>query len=320
MLRRALLTGGAAALVSLVALPARSEPTTKILVGFAAGGTSDVIARVVANSLGQKLGGTVIVENKPGVTGQIAATYVARAVPDGHMLLLASQSSQAVAPSLYKSLPYDPVKDFTPITLVTWSPLVLVCNSSLNVNSVKDLIDYIKKRPGQLSYATGGRADGSHLSALMFNSMAKLDAVAVPFQGDGPALASVLAGQLPYMFVSVPTVASFIATGKIRALAVTSKMRAKSLPDLPTISEAALPGYEMVNWWAIYGPPNMSPDSVKKLNAAIVDVLHSSGARERLEKLGYEVTGGSADELAAYLKNETQKWFDVTKNAGLEAQ
>lgn len=316
MNRRNGIAGAVACLLALGLPAARAEQPVSIVVAYQAGGTTDTLARVLASRLSEKLGTPVIVENRAGATGQIGSKYVAKSAPDGRTLQLATQTTHAVAPALYPNVGYDPQKDFTPISLVAWSPLVLVTNPSFAPASVKDLVAYAKAHPRDLSYATGGRGDGSFMAAMFFNTMAKISPVAVPFPGEAPALPQVLGGQLPYMFCSAPTVAASIEAGQLRGLAVTSKVRAANLPKIPTMAEEGLPGYEMVNWWGIFGPAGMSPELTAKLNAAFVEILKEPETRAKLQQLGYELTGTSAAEFKTYLAAENEKWAALVKAEG----
>lgn len=321
MNRRSGIACAAALLLALGVPAARAEQPISIVVAYQAGGTTDTLARVLGSRLSEKLGTPVIIENRAGATGQIGSKYVAKAAPDGRTLQLATQTTHAVAPALYPNVGYDPQKDFTPISLVAWSPLVLVSNPSFAPASVKDLIAYAKAHPRDLSYATGGRGDGSFMAAMFFNTMAKISPVAVPFPGEAPALPQVLGGQLPYMFCSAPTVAAAIEAGQLKGLAVTSKVRAANLPKIPTMAEEGLPGYEMVNWWGIFGPAGMSPELVARLNTAFVEVLKEPETRAKLQQLGYELTGTSAAEFKTYLASENEKWAALVKSeASVPAQ
>lgn len=295
----------------------RAERPLSIVVGYAAGGTTDTIARIIGSRLQEKLGRAVIIENRPGATGQLGSRYVAKSEPDGSTIQIATQTTHAVAPSLYGHIGYDPLKDFTPIILAAWSPLVLVVNPAIPVSNVKELIAYAKARPGAVNYATGGRGDGSHLAALFFNKLAGITPVAVPFQGEGPALPSVLGNQVPYMFVSAPTAAGSVGSGQLNGLAVTSKVRASILPQIPTMQEAGLPTYEMVNWWGFFGPAGMNAATVDTLNKAIAEVLKEPATREKLSALGYEVTGSTPQEFQTYVEEENIKWSGVIKSQGL---
>ena len=295
----------------------RAERPLSIVVGYTAGGTTDTVARIIGAGLQEKLGRPVIIENRPGATGQIASHYVAKADPDGSTIQIATQTTHAVAPYLYGQIGYDPIKDFSPIILAAWSPLVLVVNPAVKASSVKELIQYIKARPDGVNYATGGRGDGSHLAALFFNKLAGISPVAVPFQGEGPALPAVLGNQVSYMFLSAPTAAMSVSAGQLKGLAVTSKTRAPILPNIPTMQESGLPTYEMVNWWGFFGPAGMKAATVETLNRAITEVLKEPAIREKLTALGYEISGSTPQEFQTYVESENVKWSEVIKSQGL---
>jgi tripartite-type tricarboxylate transporter receptor subunit TctC len=299
---------------------ARAERPLTIVVAYSAGGSTDVIARILGARLQDKLGRPVIIEDKPGATGQIGTRYVAKAEPDGNTIQIAAQTTHAVAPSLYSNPGYDPVKDFVPIILVATSPLVLVCNPALPVTSVKELVEYLKQRPGQINYATGGRGDGSHLAAMSFNKVAGVKAVAVPFQGDGQALPQVLGNHVPFMFLGIPPAASAILGGQLRGLAVTGKTRSPILPDVPTIQESGVPSYEMVNWWGFFAPAGTSPKIVADLNKALGEIIVEPVTREKLQLLGYELTGSTPDEFRDFLRAEIAKFADLVKSERLTAE
>lgn len=309
----------AAALLGVGPARADSGPI-ELVVAYTAGGTTDVLARIFADRLSEKLGQSVIVEDKPGATGQIAARFVAHAAPDGHTIMIATQTTHAVAPSLYKSIGYNPIKDFTPISLAVWTPLVLVTNPSFPPKTVPALIAYLKAHPGAVNYATGGRGDGSHIAALLFDKLANVNPVAVPYQGEGPAMPAVLANTVPYMFCSAPTVQGVIGSGQLRALAVTSQQRTPILPNVPTLQEEGLKGYDMRNWWGFFGPPKMPADIVTRFNKAVNEVMQEPATRSKLEKMGYVITGSTPEAFAAYVKSENEKWAEVIHSQGLTPQ
>jgi tripartite-type tricarboxylate transporter receptor subunit TctC len=314
--RRGRLVLAALAAVALSAA-ASAEPAISIVVGYTAGGTTDTMARVIGPRLAEKLGRTVIVDDRPGAAAQIASRIVAKASPDGNTLQLATQTSHAAGQRLSANPGYDPVKDFTPIGLVAYTPLVLVANVSTGIKSFQELIDYVRARPGQINFATGGYGDGSDLATVMFNSAASLTAVRVPYQGDGAAMPAVLGGHVPFMFVSAPTAMSGIATGQVRPLAVTGKTRFSGLPDVPTVAETGLANYEVVLWWGMFGPAGMDGEAVKKLNATINEILKEPDTSKRLGELGYEITTSSSDEFADYVKSENVKWAKILQAQGL---
>lgn len=311
----------ATAVLAMGGVSAQAQQPISIVVAYAPGGTTDTLARVVGAKLAEKLGQQVIIENRAGATGQLGSRHVAQSAPDGLTLQIATQTTHAVAPSLYASIGYEPMKDFTPIVLAAWTPLVLVANPAFEPGkSVKDLIAHLKANPGAVNYATGGRGDGAHLSAMFFAKLADVKTVAVPFNGEGPAVPQVLGGHIPFMFLSAPTASPLIKEGKLRALAVTSKVRAPSLPDLPTLEEAGLKGYEMVNWWGFFGPAGMKPELVAKYNKAFVEALKEPDVRAKLESIGFVLTGSTADEFKTYVKSENEKWSELIKSQGLKPE
>ncbi|MEP9375567.1 tripartite tricarboxylate transporter substrate binding protein [Aquabacter sp. CN5-332] len=307
-----------AGLSLIAAMPAaQAEQPVSIVLGYTAGGTTDTIARVIAQRLQEKIGKTVIVEDKPGAAAQIASRYVAKSAPDGLTLQIATQTSHAAGQRLYANPGYDPVKDFTPISLVAYTPLVLVANKEFPPNSVKELIDYIKARPGAVNYATGGRGDGADLAGLFFNKEAGVNAVAVPYQGDGAAMPAVLGNHVSYMFVSAPTAMSGIGTGLIKPLAVTGTTRLPALPNIPTMQEAGIKDFDVELWWGMFGPAGMAPDLVASLNKAVNEVLKEPDTLKKLNELGYVVKGTTAQEFSDYVKSENVKWADILKNQGI---
>ncbi len=291
----------------------------QLVVAYAPGGTTDTIARIIAAGLSERVGQPVVVENRPGATGQVGSKHVIGSAPDGYTLQIATQTTHAVAPSLYGDIGYDPINDFTGITLAVFSPLALITAPSLGVEDVNGLISYVKERPGQVSYATGGTGDGSHMAALFFNSLTDLDSVAVPHQGEAPAIPQVIGGHLPYMFCSVPTAAPFVESGQAKALGVTGKTRSPRMPDVPTIEEAGVAGYEMGTWWGIFGPKGIPADVVEKLNKEIVAVLQDPTTAKKITDLGYEIRGTSAAELDDYVKLENKRWAQVIADQGFKA-
>ncbi len=296
---------------------ARAEQPVSIVVGYTAGGTTDTIARVIAQRLQEKLGKTVIVEDKPGAAAQIASRYVAKSAPDGYTIQIATQTSHAAGQRLYANPGYDPLKDFTPITLVAYTPLVLVANKQFAPNSVAELVAYIKAHPGAVNYATGGRGDGADIAGVFFNKTAEVNAQAVPYQGDGAAMPALLGNHVSYMFVSAPTAMSGIETGLIKPLAVTGTSRIAALPNTPTMQEAGIKDFDVELWWGMFGPAGMAPDLVVSINKAVNAVLQEPETLKKLNDLGYVVKGTTAPEFADYVKSENVKWAEVLKNQGI---
>jgi len=300
---------------------ATAYPTRPIhlLVGLAPGGGTDLIARIVATKLGENLGQQVLVENRAGSGGLIAAEAGAKAVPDGYTLLFGAISYSAIFASLYKKLPYDPVKDFAPISLVATFPNVLVVNPNLPVKSVAELIAYGKANPGKLSYGSSGVGSSLHLSMEMLKSMSKLDAVHVPYKGGAPATADLLGGQIQAMFDNLPGQLNYIKAGRTRALAVTTTKRSPQLPDVPTMVEAGVPGYEVNVWYGVLAPVATPKPIIDKLNAEVVKALNSPDVRERMAKEGAEPIPSTPAEFAAFQKSEVAKWAKVVKESGATA-
>jgi tripartite-type tricarboxylate transporter receptor subunit TctC len=272
---------------------------------------------VIAAELSERLGQPVVVANRPGATGQIGSQYVADSEPDGHVLQIAVQTTHAVAPTFYGNVTYDPVADFTAIGQVVGAPLVLITGPSLEVESVPELIDWIKERPGEVSYATGGTGDGSHMAALFFNNLTGLDPQYIPHQGEGPAIPQVIGGHLPYMFVLVPTGAPFVDSGEARALAVTSAERSQALPDVPTMQEAGLEDYAMETWWGLFGPAGLPEDVVERLSTELSAITSDTEVVERITNLGFEMRSSSPDEFTQFVKDENERWSRIIEEEGL---
>lgn len=296
------------------------ERPIRLVVAYAPGAATNNIARIIAGGLAERLGQPVVVENRPGGSGQIGSQHVASAAPDGYTLLIATQATHAVAPYMHANLGFDPIADFTPITLAVYSPLVLVTNLDVPVSNLQELIAYVRKNRGKVSYATGGVGTNSHMAALLLNSVTGLDAAAIPHQGEGPAIPQIVGGHLPYMFSSVPSAAPFITSRQVRALGVTGAARAPMLPDVPTIAEAGLKDFEVATWWAILGPARLPNDIVTKLNAELVNVIKDPSVRDRITHMGYEIRGTGVQELADYMKLENERWAKVIKEQGLTAK
>ena len=316
MHRRTMITGLAMLPVAWASAPARAAGTTAIVVGYSAGGSTDIIARVLAPALSQKLGRTAIVEDRPGAAAQIASMYVERSAADGSVLQLATATSHAVAPTLYRHLAYNPVKDFTPIGRVAQAPLVLIVNNSVPVKSVAELIKYDKAQSHPI-FACGGIGDGSDMAALLMDSMAHIKATAVAYQGDARALPAVVGGHVPYMFFLTPTATEALATGRVRALAVTTKARLAKFPNIPTMAESGFPGYEAVTWWGLFGPARMRPDLVERINKALNEVLAEPAVRHRLDPQGYQLTPSTPAEFKAFVAAENKKWATVIRKEGV---
>jgi len=284
---------------------------------FAPGGGTDVYGRMLAEELHDKLKQTVVVENRPGASMQIGTTAVAKSAPDGSMLLMASATSLAVNPNIYKSLAYDPIKDLAPIGLVGSAYFVLVANPALGVKTLPELIAYIKARPGQLSYASAGIGTPHHIFMELFMTMAGLKMQHVPYKGSVPALNDVLAGHIELMFCDVPPSAGMIQTGKVRALGVTTKARLAAFPDIPPINES-VPGFEVAGWFMVVAPAKTPPAVVAKLHTEMKNVLDTPAIKEQIAKLSLlPVTSPSVDDMKAFVKSEIVRWGKVVEAAGI---
>jgi tripartite-type tricarboxylate transporter receptor subunit TctC len=294
------------------------KPVTYI-VPFPPGGTTDILARTIALKLGPALGTTIVVENKPGAGGNIGSDFVAKAKPDGHTILGGTISSHAINPSIYKTMPYDALKSFQPITLIGTNANVLVVSAGSPFKSVPDVIAAAKAKPGTISFASAGNGTSQHLSGELFKSLAGIQMEHVPYKGSGPAIQDVMAGHVPMMFDTTVVAAPHIQSGKLRALAVTSAKRVKSLPNVPTMVEAGVPGYDLVSWQGIFAPAGTPKDVVQRLNAELVKILKQPDVRERFESLGLEPVGNTPEEFAAFQKAEVAKWAKVVKDAKITA-
>ena len=292
----------------------------RFVVGFTPGGSSDILARALAAKLADSLGQPVVVENRPGAGGNLAAELVAKSAADGNTWLLGNNAILATNHALYSRLGYDPVKDFAPVALVAIQPNVLVVHPSVPVHSVTELIAYAKQHPGKLNYASTGVGVAAHLSGELFKAMAGVDLVHVPYKGAQPALTDVLSGQCQVMFATSTSVLPFIKAARLRALAVTTAQRSASLPDLPTIAEAGVPGFESITWHGVVVPAQTPLATVARLNGAINAALAQPDLRERLQGLGAEVAGGSPQDFAAYIAREIPKWSKVVKDSGARAE
>jgi tripartite-type tricarboxylate transporter receptor subunit TctC len=317
--RWTLLLAAVGALLALAApIRAADYPTRPItlVVAFTPGGPSDIIARIVGKKLETLLGQTVVVENRPGAGGNIAAEVVAHSTPDGYTLLMGNNSILATNAALYKHLTYDPEKDFAPISLIGSQANILVVNPSVPAHSLKELIALCKASPGKLNFASSGYGAAAHLAGELFKADAHVNIVHVPYKGAAPALQDVIAGHDQMMFATSASVISYIKSGTLRALAVTTLKRTAILPDLPTMDEAGLKGFEASTWHGLVAPAKTPPEIVAKLSHATVDALHDAGVQKSLINLGVDVSADTPDEFRAYIKSEIPKWTAIVKASG----
>ena len=292
-----------------------SKPV-KWVVPFAPGGTTDILARTVGDKLAIALGVPVVIENKPGAGGGVGAEYTAKAAPDGYTIMGGTISTHAINASLYKDLPYDPVKDFVPITLIARVPNMLVVNPEVPAKNVKELIVLLKANPTKYTFASSGNGTSQHLSGELFKSMAGVDMQHIPYKGSPPALQDVVGGQVTMTFDNITTAWPLAKAGKLRALAVTTAKRSAVAPEVPTLAESGLPGFEVGSWQGVFAPAGTPPAIVKRLNAEIVKILGMPDVREKLGALGAEIVADSPEEFAALVKAEVVKWSEVVKKSG----
>ncbi len=292
----------------------------RMIVPFPPGGSTDIMARVVAQKLTEKLGQQVIVDNRGGAGGTIGMNLAAKAAPDGYTLMMSTSITHTVGVSLYRKLPYNVLTDFAPITLAASVPLLLVVNPSVPAKSVKDLIALARAKPGQLNYASPGNGTSGHLAAEMFKSMAGVDVVHVPYKGGGPAIADLIGGQVQMLILSAVATLPHVKTGKLRALALTSLTRSPDLPHIPTVSESGLPGYEVVLWYGLSAPAKTPTAVVTRLNQEVVRIMQSPEMRERLASEGGQPVGNTPQQFQEIIKADVAKWAKVVKEAGVRVE
>ena len=318
-----------AALVGLLALVAATAVATAadypdrpvtLVVGFPPGGASDILARIITDKLGSLLGQPFIVDNRPGAGGNIAGEVVAHAAPDGYTLLLGNNAILATNVTLYSKTGFDPQNDFAPITLIGTQANVLVVNNNLPAHSLAELIALAKANPGKLNFASSGYGLAAHLAGELFKAQAHIDIVHVPYKGSAPALEDVIAGQDQMMFATTSGVMGFLKNGQVRPLAVTTLKRTAALPDIPTMDEAGLPGFEATTWHGLVAPAGTPPDIIDTLHRAVVETLKDPDVQQRLAALGVDVAPDSPDEFAAYIKAEIPKWAAIIKASGAKVE
>lgn len=295
-----------------------SKPV-RLICPFAAGGATDIISRAIANELSKALGQPVVVENRPGAGGNVGSELVAKSSPDGYTILMTGNAIHGIAPALYSKLNYDPNKDLAPITVLALFSNVLVVNPSVKAESVKELIALAKAEPGQLTFASSGSGTTIHMSGEMFKSLAGVNIVHVPYRGSGPAVIDLIGGQVSMMFDNMPSSMPHIKSGKLRALATTGAKRASALPDLPTIAEAGVPGYESVGWFGLVAPAGTPAAIIAKLNAESVAGSRSPEFIKRMTEIGFDVIGNTPEQMAEMIKVEVQRWGPVVKASGAKA-
>lgn len=311
------LTAAIAMAAPVAAQPFPTKPV-RFIVPYAAGGATDLLARTIGEKLSASLGQPFVVENRPGAATLIGAQLVAKSEPDGHTLLMATSTTLAINVSLYSKLPYDPAKDFAPISLVIAHPFVLLVNPNLPVQTVQDLIAFAKSKPGQLAYASGGSGSFPHLAMALFQSMTGIDVVHVPYKGSAPALIDLMGGQIAMMFDN--TALNYVKGGKLRALAITTQQRAAVMPNVPTLSEAGVSGYELAAWQGVVAAAGTPRPVVDKLNSEIVKLLKLPDVQARLTADGGQILTSTPDQFAAYIRSEIGRFAKIVKDSGARVE
>jgi tripartite-type tricarboxylate transporter receptor subunit TctC len=291
----------------------------RMIVGFPPGGSTDLVARVVGQKMSDAWGQQVVIDNRPGANGMIGADLVAKASPDGYSLLLSSIGPMGINASLYK-MPYDIVNDFAPVTYTGNVANLLVVHPTIPAMNVKDLMALAKAKPGQLTFGSSGTGGAPHMAVELFKILAKVNVVHVPYKGGGPAMADLVGGQISGSFASMPSSIPFVRAGKLRALAVTAPKRSPALPDVPTISEAGIPGFSVLDWQGLFTTAKTPPEIVNKLNAEVVRILALPDVTERLTAAGVEIQTSSPREWGDFVKSEIAKWGKVVKEAGVKVE
>ena len=318
--RLALASLAAAAAATLLPLPAAAQaypnkPITMI-VPFSAGGTTDILARIVGQALTAELGQSVIIDNRAGAGGNIGGQLAARAPADGYTLFMGTVGTHAINEALYKKMPFDPIKDFAPLSRVANVPNLLVAHPAQPFKTVPEMIAYAKANPGKINFGSSGSGSSIHLSGELFKSMAKVDMVHIPYKGSAPAVNDLLGNQIAIMFDNMPSAIQHVRAGKLRAIAVTTAKRSPELPDVPTIAEAGVPGYEATSWFGLFAPAATPAPIVAQLNKAIVKVLNQPDVKQKIAAQGGDVVAETPAQFAAFIKAETAKWGKVVKESG----
>ena len=298
------------------ALAAYPDKPIKIIVGFTAGGTADSVARILASTMGARMGQTMIVENRAGANGNLATDMVARSAPDGYTIFFTSVG-HAVNPSLYKEAKYDPIKDFTPIGQVLSAPNVLVVPGNSRFNTAKELVAFAKANPGKLNFASSGNGASVHLSGEMFKVQAAVEIVHIPYKGTGSLMPDLLSGVVDLAFPNLPSALPHIKSGALKALGVTTSQRSAAAPQIPTLAESGVPGYDMSTWYGLIGPANMPASVVSKLNHELRQVLADPKVHSRLVAQGVDPVSGSPEEFGKFIQDETRNWAAILKQVNL---
>ena len=306
--------------VNEVAAQTYPAKPVRLVSPYPPGGANDILARIIGQKLGEHFGQQIVIENRAGATGNIGAEFVAKAAPDGYTILMGQASNLTINISLMGKLPFDPVRDFAPVTLVATTPNLLVVHPSLPVRTIKDLVVLAKGKPGTINYASSGSGSAGHLAAELFRKVAGVDMVHIPYKGAAPALTDVVAGQAQIYFTSPISAQPFVKGGRLRMVAVTSLQRSPSMPDIPTVAESGYPGFDVVSWWGVLTPAAVPREIVGKLHTEIVRILALPEIKARLADQGADAASNSPEQFAAYIKSEITKWAKLIKELGVKSE
>ena len=290
----------------------------RIMVGYAAGGSVDIVGRIFAQKLSEYLGQQFVVDNRPGAASNVAADLVAKSAPDGYTLLVSSSGSLGTNMAIYSKMPYDPLKDLAPIALLLHQGNVLIVNPSVPAKSVKELIALAKSRKGQLNYGSGGSGSSQHMASELFQNVTGVHIVHVPYKGGAPAIADLVGGQIDLIFAPMPEALPYVRSSRVRALGVTTSKRSIMLPDVPTVAEAGVAGYEFDGWMGIAGPAGMPRDLVMRVNTEVNKALTATDVKTRLQDLGVELAGGTPEQLGSYMREQSAKMIKLARDAGIK--
>lgn len=317
---RAALIALLAALLSAPALATYPDRPIRLMLPFPPGGPSDIVGRMFAQKLGESIGQQIVIDNRGGAAGNIACEIAKNAAPDGYTLLQGTVGTMSINPHLYKNLPYDPLRDFAPVSLLTETPYLLVTNPKLPANNVKELVALAKTQPGKFNFASGGVGTGNHFSGELFKTLAGIDVVHVPYKGSGVGMNDVLSGQVQMMFINLLPAMPYVTQGRLRGLGVTSAKRSIAAPDIPTIAESGFPGYQSTSWHGIMAPIKTSPAIIKKLHAELAKVSQQADVKKRMASQGTDVSGSTPEEFRKMIQVESAKWANVIKTAGIKPE
>jgi len=310
----------AGAVIPAMSTAAYPERPIRLMLPFPPGGPSDIVGRLFAQKLGDALGQQVVIDNRGGAAGNIACEITKNAVPDGYTLMQATVGTMSINPSLYLKLPYEPLRDFAPISLLTETPYLLIVNPNVPAKSVKELVALAKSQPGKMNFASGGVGTGNHFSGELFKSMSAIDIVHIPYKGSGVGMNDVLAGQVQLMFINLLPAMPFVANGRLRGLGVTSGKRSVAAPDIPTIAESGFPGYQSTSWHGFVAPVKVPAPIIKQLHGELVKIANNPETKKRMAGQGTDVIGSTPDEFRKVIQVESAKWANVIKTAGIKPE